>query len=352
MNQQDQNIFAYVGTYNAGSEGIYLYTLDTSSGQFNPTGHSVNNQNASYLAIASDQQHLYSVSEGADGQVVSFRINKATLELTRMNAQSSQGNHPCHLSTNREGTFLFAVNYTGGSVCLYPILEDGSIGEMTDFIQHEGQGPRADRQQSPHPHSISIDPTNQWMLVPDLGLDTIFIYGLDVAQQKFIAHRQVKLHPAAGPRHLTFHPTASYVYVINELDSTITAFSWDVSQGELLALQTISTLPAEYTGNSTCADIHTSPCGRFLYGSNRGDDSIAVYQINATTGLLTLIEIVSTGGQTPRNFAVAPDGKFLLAANQDSDNIVIFEIDQETGRLRNLDLTVDIARPVCIKFLS
>jgi 6-phosphogluconolactonase len=353
MNQQGQNIYAYVGTYTgSGSKGIYLYTLNTNSGQFTPTGHCSESQNASFLAIDADQHYLYSVSESNDGQVVSFRINEATKELTRINSQSSRGMHPCHMSVNREGTFLFAVNYSGGSVCLYPIHEDGSIAEISDFIQHEGHGPRADRQESPHPHSIFIDPSNQWILVPDLGLDTIFIYGLDTVQQKFIAHRQVKLRPATGPRHLAFHPTAPYVYVINELDSTITAFNFDASLGDLVALQSISTLPENFTGISTCADIHTSPCGRFLYGSNRGDDSIAVYRIDSSSGLLTLIEIVSTGGQTPRNFAIAPDGKFLLAANQDSDNIVIFSIDQETGRLHNLNLTVDIAKPVCIKFLD
>ena len=174
---------------------------------------------------------------------------------------------------------------------------------------------------------------------PILGLDTIFIYTLDTAQRKLVEHRQVKLHPAAGPRHLTFHPTAPYVYVINELDSTITAFSWDASFGNLVAIQTISTLPENFTGNSTCADIHVTPNGKFLYGSNRGDDSLAVYRIDVSTGLLTLVEIVSVGGQTPRNFAIAPDGKFLLSANQDSNNIVIFSIDQDTGRLHNMNQT-------------
>lgn len=352
MNKQAQNIYAYVGTYTgSGSNGIYLYSFDVDSGQFTPTGYCAESKNASFLAIDADQHYLYSVNESNDGEVVSFRIDEATKELTRINAQSSRGKHPCHISVNREGTFLFTVNYTGGSVCLYPIHEDGSIAEMSDFIQHEGHGPRADRQESPHPHSISIDPSNQWILVPDLGLDTIFIYGLDTAQQKFIAHRQVKLHPAAGPRHLAFHPTADYVYVINELGSTVTAFSYHALLGDLVALQTISTLPENFTGISTCADIHISPCGRFLYGSNRGDDSIVVYRIDGSTGLLTLIEIVSTGGQTPRNFVVSPDGKFLLAANQDSDNIVIFSINQETGQLLNANLTVDISKPVCMKFL-
>jgi 6-phosphogluconolactonase len=353
MSQQDQNIYAYVGTYTgSGSNGIYLYTFDTNSGQFTPTGYCAEGKNPSFLAIHSEQQYLYSVNEGNEGEVVSFRMDKTSKQLTRINAQSSQGQHPCHMSVNREGTFLFAVNYTGGSVCLYPIREDGSIEEMSHFIQHEGNGPRADRQQSAHPHSISIDPTNQWIIVPDLGLDTIFIYTLDTTTRKLIEHRQLKVHPAAGPRHLTFHPTAPYVYVINELDSTITAFSWDASLGELISIQTISTLPADYKGISTCADIHITPDGKFLYGSNRGDDSIAAYRVDPLTGQLTLIEIVSTGGQTPRNFALSPDGKFLLAANQDSNNVVIFRIDQQEGRLDNLNLDAEISKPVCIKFLS
>lgn len=352
-NEQEQNVYAYVGTYTgSGSNGVYLYKFNTKSGQFSPTGFCAESKNASFLTIDSQRKYLYSVGESNDGEVVSFRIDEATKELTRINSQTSQGRHPCHLSVNREGTFLFAVNYSGGSVCLYPILEDGSLDEMSDFIQHEGHGPRSDRQESPHPHSINIDPTNQWIIVPDLGLDTLFVYRLDADKGKLVEHRQVKLHPAAGPRHLTFHPTAAYVYVINELDSTITTFSYDASLGELNALQTISTLPENYAGDSTCADIHTSPCGSFLYGSNRGDDSLAVYRIDSSTGLLTLIEIVPTGGQTPRNFTVSPDGKFLMAANQDSDNIVIFNIDQATGRLHNMNLTVAISKPVCIKFLG
>src|SRR5690554_1381092 len=241
---QQQDIQAYVGTYTgSGSNGIYLYTFDENSGQFTSTGNCAESKNPSFLAIDAKQRYLYSVNESNEGQVVSFQIDKATKQLTRINDQSSQGRHPCHMSVNRDGTFLFAVNYSGGSVCLYPIREDGSIEEISDFIQHEGQGPRADRQESPHPHSISIDPSDQWILVPDLGLDTIFIYKLDSAKRKLVEHRQVKAHPAAGPRHLTFHPTAPYVYVINELDSTITAFSWDASLGELSTLQTISTLP-------------------------------------------------------------------------------------------------------------
>ncbi len=351
-NQQVHSVYAYVGTYTgSGSNGVYLYTLDLNSGQFSPAGFCEESKNASFLTINSNQNYLYSVNESDDGEVVSFRIDHATKELTRINSQTSQGRHPCHMSLNREGTFLFVVNYTGGSVCLYPILADGSIEEMSDFIQHEGHGPRTDRQESPHPHSIFIDPSNQWILVPDLGLDTLFVYRLDTVQRKLMEHSRVKLHPAAGPRHLTFHPTDPFVYVINELDSTVTVFSFDASLGELVALQTISTLPENFAGDSTCADIHITPCGNFLYGSNRGDDSLAVYRIDSSTGLLTLIEIVSTGGQTPRNFGISPDGKFLLAANQDSNNIVIFRIDQATGRLHNMNLTVDISKPVCIKFL-
>jgi 6-phosphogluconolactonase len=352
MKEQNQSIKAYVGTYTgSGSNGVYLYTLDTQSGQFTPADYCADSRNPSYLAKNASQQYLYSVNETNEGQVVSFRMDGASRELTYINSQTSMGQHPCYLSVNREGTFLFAVNYTGGSVCLYPLLDNGSIAEMSHFIQHEGHGPREDRQQSAHPHSINIDPTDQWIIVPDLGLDTLFIYKLDTASQKLIEHRQVKVHPAAGPRHMTFHPSAPYAYVINELDSTIITFSWDAALGELTAQQTISTLPADYSGISICADIHMTPDGKFLYGSNRGDDSIAVYQVDSLTGQLTLIEIVSTGGQTPRNFAISPDGHYLLAANQDSNNIVIFRIDQKSGRLHNLNIDVEISKPVCIKFI-
>jgi 6-phosphogluconolactonase len=246
---------------------------------------------------------------------------------------------------------VLVANYGGGSVAVLPIQEDGQLGAATDVVQHVGSSIHPTRQQEPHAHSITLDPTNRYALACDLGLDQVLIYRFDSAAGKLAPNDPpgAPLRPGAGPRHLAFHPSGRYVYVINELDSTLTVFAWDETRGTLREIHTMPTLPEDFAGKNTCADLHVAPSGRFVYGSNRGHDSIVIFAINAQTGELSYVGHESTRGQTPRNFAIDPTGTFLLAANQRSDTIVSFRINQETGKLTPTGQVTRVPTPVCIK---
>jgi 6-phosphogluconolactonase len=251
------------------------------------------------------------------------------------------------------GRFVLVANYIGGSVCVLPIQENGRLGEATDFVQHHGSSVNPDRQLAPHAHSFNIDAGNQFGFVADLGTDKIVVYKLDLDGGKLLPNDfpWAEAKAGAGPRHFDFHPDGRHAYVINELDSTVTAFDYQPESGTLNAKQTISTLPESYAGTSHCADVHVSPSGRFLYGSNRGHDSIAIFAIDENSGELSSVGHQSTQGETPRNFAIEPAGNFLLAANQDSDTIVTFKVDQETGRLDPTGQVTQVPVPVCIKMI-
>ncbi len=357
MNSSNRKmLYMYVGSYtNKETAGISIFSFNSGNGEINYIDHVDGIENPSFLSIDAENNYLYSVSEtmkthGIDGgKVASYRINPESGSLTFISEQLTQGGAPCHLSINRAGDSLYVVNYAGGNICWFPVDEQGQIGVMSDMVLHEGKSIRSDRQEGPHPHSIILDDTNQFAYVPDLGLDKIIIYQLDDGHRKFLAYKEICVQPGAGPRHLTFHPKQPFAYVINELDCTINVFALNEDR-TLTTLQTISTLQASESIDSSCADIHISPCGNFLYGSNRGDDSLAIYQINQDDGLITHIGNTSTGGRTPRNFAITPNGKFLLAANQDSDLIVVFEMNQDTGHLSEIN-SIRVSEPVCIKFL-
>ncbi|MDB4893856.1 MAG: hypothetical protein JWN15_118, partial [Firmicutes bacterium] len=294
-----------------------------------------------------------------------------TGRLSLLNRRPSQGAAPCYISLDPTGRYALVANYVGGSVAVLPIGLDGGPGPATDLVRHEGAGPNRAaaqggagpnraahegagpnpaRQAAPHPHSIQPDPSGAWVLVPDLGLDRIFTYRLDPHRGKLepaeIPWQPVR--PGAGPRHMTFHPTAPCAYVINELDSSVTAFHLDAARGSLTELQTVPTLPENYAGPNTGADIHMHPSGRFLYASNRGHDSIVIYQVDAGTGRLTLVGHESTRGRTPRGFALDPSGQFLLAANQESGSVLTFRIDQESGALTFTGHEVAVPSPVCL----
>jgi 6-phosphogluconolactonase len=236
-------------------------------------------------------------------------------------------------------------------VLVFPIEADGKLGSASDNIQHKGSGPDKSRQEGPHAHSIWADPTNQYALACDLGLDKVIVYKLDLTNGKLVSHSEGSVHPGAGPRHLDFHPDGRHIYVINEIDATLSAFSWDSKFGKLNEIQSISTLPPGVTGPKSGADIHIHPSGKFVYGSNRGHDSIAIYAVDKTTGMLTWIGYEATRGKTPRNFALDPTNQFLLAANQDSDDIATFRIDPQSGKLAYL-ATTQTPTPVCLKFLT
>lgn len=351
-----EDYVAYVGTYTGGeSEGIYRLRMNGETGELSLLGVTGEITNPSFLAIAPDGRHLYSVSEVADvdgqrgGAISAFAIDPETHELTYLNHQSSGGAGPCHVTV--AGNYVLSANYGGGSVCVHPIRDDGSLGEATAFVQHEGSSVDPQRQEGPHAHSINVADDGTLAVCADLGLDKLMLY--DLGEDGSLTARSpawVTVAPGAGPRHFDFHPNRNLAFVINELDSTITSFVLVEDEGLFHPVQTISTLPEPVTNNST-ADIHVHPSGKFVYGSNRVHDSIACFSLDEETGILTLIEYEPTQGQIPRNFAISPNGKFLLAENQDSGTIVVLAIDQETGALSPTGHSIEVPNPVCVQFL-
>jgi len=348
-----------VGTYTlppGKAEGIYIYRMNLESGELTRL-NSVATVNPSYLVLDGSKRHLYAVNEVADlggasaGGVSAFAINGPTGGLQFLNQQSSLGADPCYVTIDASGKFVLVANYTGGNLSVLPIKHDGSLGPATDHIQHEGSSVH-ENQKGPHAHCIILDSANRHALAADLGVDKVMIYRFDRAMGKLkpANPQSASLKPGAGPRHLAFHPSGKYLYVINEIDSTISAFSYNGTNGALTPLQTVSTLPKDFSGKNDCADVHVSPSGRFLYGSNRGHDSIVVFAIDNRTGTLTYVENVPTQGKTPRNFTLDPTGKFLLAANQNSDTVVTFRIDPASGRLKPTGQVTQIPTPVCLKF--
>ncbi|MBI3465189.1 MAG: lactonase family protein, partial [Planctomycetes bacterium] len=330
------DLLAYVGTYTSGkSEGIYIYRMDLATGAMTRVGVATGVKNPSFLAIHPNRRFLYSVSEIADldgkktGGVTGFAIDSETGKLTMLNAQPSEGAGPCHLVVDRTGKSVLVANYGGGSVAALPIGEDGRLGKATAAIQHKGSSVNPGRQEAPHAHSINVDPTNRFAVAADLGLDKVLVYRLDAAKGTLEpnAPPSASVAPGAGPRHFAFHTNGRYAYVINEMHCTVTAFSYDAERGVLKEIQTLTTLPHEVREGYSTAEVQVHPSGKFLYGSNRGHDSIAIFSIDPSSGKLTAVGHQPTGGKTPRNFAIDPTGQFLLAENQGSDTIVVFRID-------------------------
>lgn len=368
----ENSVLVYVGTYTepilfgtgkileGKGEGIYVYRLHQSSGELVFCQTITGVINPSYLAFAPDKRFLYAVNElkevdGSPGGAVSaFAMNSTTGMLEFLNKQLTHGTDPCHVTVNRIGSHIFVANFMSGSVCVLPILEDGSLGESSDFIQHHGSSVDPNRQKGPHAHSVVFDDENSLAFVPDLGLDEVVAYEFDAQSGKLRVNEasSVKVSPGGGPRHITFHPNKKYAYLINELDSSFVVFSYDPSVGKLKQIQTISALPNDFSGESTCADVHVSPSGQYVYASNRGHDSIVIYHIHQGTGTLEYVGHTSSQGQTPRNFAIDPTGDFLLVANQDSDSIVSFRIDHQTGKIHPTGFSTEVPTPVCVKILS
>jgi 6-phosphogluconolactonase len=351
---------AFVGTYNRdGGDGIYVYAMDPRTGELSQLSSVAGVKNPSFLALHPSGRFLYSVSEVAEsdgkpgGGVSAFAVDAGAGSLTALNDTSSRGQGPCHVSVEETGRYVLAANYGSGSVAMVPIAEDGRLEAASDFVQHEGSSVDPRRQQGPHAHSITVGPGNRCAFAADLGLDRVMIYRLDLERGKLVPNDPPwgAVSPGQGPRHFAFHPTQAFGYVINEMGNTVTAYTHDPSTDGLTELQMISTLPDGYSETSHCADIHISSDGRFLYGSNRGHDSIAVFGIDAASGRLEALGHTPTGGRNPRNFAIDPSGQFLLAANQDTDNIVVFRIDPASGRLTQTGTEVRVPKPVCIKFL-
>ena len=271
-----------------------------------------------------------------------------------LNSQPTGGAGPCHLQVDRTDSYIVVANYFGGSVCILPIQPDGSLGERSDFIQHEGASIHPERQRQAHAHCVNIGRSNTLVHVCDLGIDAIVVYRIDHETGRLVAlpDLTVRAEPGDGPRHFDVHPSYAHAYAVNELGSTVAVYDYDARSGALTVKQRISTLPSEWNGESTCADIHVSPDGRFVYASNRGHDSIAVFAVEAGTGRLTSLGQTSTRGETPRNFLITPDGRFLLAANQNSGNIVVFQIDKASGQLEFSGREAAVPAPVCLKLLA
>lgn len=345
----------YFGTYSSrGSEGIYVAELDR-AGKLSEPRLAAKVTNPSFLALHPNKQWLYAVSEveATDGKkgggVTAFRINTSNGTLSKINSQLTGGGTPCHLSLDRTGKCVMVANYSGGSVNALPIKEDGSLGEATSFVQHTGKSIDKQRQEAPHAHSINVSPDNRFALVADLGTDEIRIYRLEVAKARLTPHQTVRTPAGGGPRHLVFHPNGRHVYVNNEMTSSVTAYSYDEARfdaitGMLKQLDTVSTQPGEVKGNST-AEVKVHPSGKYLYVSNRGHDSIALFAVKEN-GKLEPLGHVSTGGKTPRNFNLC--GDFLLVANQDTGNVVVFKIDDKTGGLTPTGCSINIPMPVCV----
>jgi len=356
--QEARELTLYVGTYTSGeSEGVYIYRMNRHTGKLTRF-NSIKAVNPSFLTMDRSRRYLYAVNEVGDfagkssGAVSVFAIDSRTGNLRFLNQQASLGADPCYLTVDRNRKFLLVANYTGGNLSVLPLQRDGMLGPATHFVQHEGSSIK-DQQKGPHAHCIILDHSNRHALAADLGIDKVMIYRYEASTGKLKPNNQpwAQLNPGAGPRHLTLHPRGRYAYVINELDSTMTAFRYDRVKGTLQLLETVSTLPSDFSGQSYCADLHVSPSGNFLYGSNRGHNSIVVFAINENTGRLKYVEHIATQGKWPRNFTIDPTGRFLLVANQHTDNVVTFRIDQQTGKLTSTGHVAEIPTPVCLKFL-
>jgi 6-phosphogluconolactonase len=346
----------YFGTYTRGdsSKGIYRSTLDLDTGKLSEPVLATEAKNPSFLEIHPSGRFLYAVSEsGGAGSVSAYAIaNNGNLKF--LNQQPSSGSGPCHISIDHAGKNVLVANYGSGSASVIPIKPDGKLAKPPGFVQHTGSSINPGRQKGPHAHSINVSADDRFAFVADLGIDKVMIYKLDVQKGTISTNDPpfAKLKPGAGPRHFAFAPNGKYAYVINELHCTITAFSYDADSGALTETQTIPTLPETFEGSSSCAEVRVHPNGRFLYGSNRGHDSIAVYRINQRKGTLTFVEHETADIRTPRNFHLDPTGKFCLVANQGSDSVVVFKINRKTGTLGPTEHKIAVGRPVCIRFLE
>ncbi len=354
-----RKVLVFVGAYTSGeSEGISVLELDTASGALTPVSVTTDVRNPSFLALDPGGRFLYAVSEVGDfegqptGGVVAFAIDRESGSLRRINARPSGGAGPCHLVVDQTGANVLVANYGGGSVAVLRVGPSGELVDTSAFVQHEGSSVNKRRQNAPHAHSINLDPSNRFAYAADLGIDRVLVYRFDPASGLLDpTPADGAVAPGAGPRHLAFHPSGRWAYVINELHSTVTAFERDAADGTLRELQTISTLPDGFEGNNSTAEIRVHPSGRFLYGSNRGHDSIAVFAIDPARGTLTPVEHEPTQGRTPRNFNIDPTGSFVLAANQRTDSIVVFRIDPTSGALEPTGHQVRVPTPVCVRFL-
>ncbi|HIW34205.1 MAG TPA: lactonase family protein [Candidatus Paenibacillus intestinavium] len=347
----------YVGSYAESNEsGVEVFTLDEQTGQLTKTDEYIGLINPTFLNVDIENKQLYasSVLVNADGtksgEISRFSIDTDAGTLSLVEQKATDTGTTCHVQRDQNDQYLTVTSYGGGMIGLVSLNEDGSLGKVLDVVQHSATTADPDRQDQPqpHPHSSFYSPDGHYLYVQDLGLDAIVCYKVDEANGKFIKLNVTKLAAGAGPRHLTFHPTAPYAYVINELNSTVTAFKYEAEKGQLNEIQTITTLPADFNGESYCAEVIISTDGKFVYGSNRGHDSIVAYEVNEVDGTLTTIQHISTAGGHPRHFALTPSGEYLLVANRDGNNIVSLRRNTSSGLLENIGVEVHSTKPVCV----
>lgn len=358
---KDQNMLVYIGTYtNAKSKGIYAFRLDSATGKLTPVGLVAETPSPSYLAISPNHKYLVAANEVSNfggekaGAVTSFSINPDTGKLTQLSQQSSRGDGPCHIWVDNTGKSVLVANYGAGNIAALPLHADGKLSPSSAFVQHKGTSVDASRQEGPHAHCILTSPDNKFVLAADLGLDKVLVYHLDPVKGTLTPNNPPAgtVKPGSGPRHIAFHPGGRYAYVINEMGLTVTAFNYDAAKGTLKEFQSLSTLPAGVTGKDfSTAELRMHPSGKFLYGTNRGHHSIAIYSIDQSNGHLTFVGAQSSGVKTPRGMGIDPTGKFLIAGGQDSDNLTVFRIDGTTGKLTQVGAPVPTPTPVDVTFL-
>ncbi len=344
----------YVGTYSQrGSKGIYVGELNDTTGALTITGTVGGVDDPSFLALHPNGRFLYAVGEGKNGVVAAYALSGRQGMPRPLNYQSSRGDAPCHLAVDPSGQNLLVANYMSGSVAVLPIAPDGSLRPISGFVQHQGASHvNAGRQEAPHAHMIRVDPSGNYVVAADLGCDRVFVYRFDPIAGNLVPHDPpaIVTPPGSGPRHFAWTPDARSFYVIHELDATIGAYRYDARKGTFTQTQTISTLPPDWTGTKSCAELVVHPSGRFLYGSNRGHDSIAAFAIDKASGKLRRLGFTPSGGKIPRGFAIDPKGKWLVAANQDTDNLAAFRIDASTGALTPMGSGPSVPAPVCVLF--
>ena len=338
-------------------DSVHLFQLNLQDGSLKKLNAVDGLTNPSFLKIHPNGKYLYTVNEVStfdgkkSGGVTAFALDVKGGKLNKINQQPSGDTGPCHLTVDATGKYVLVAHYGGGSTSVLPIKKDGSVGTLVSQIKHKGSSVHS-RQKAPHAHSVHVGPNNKFAFAPDLGIDKVLVFSFDektgaIAETKFDG---AKLEPGSGPRHFSFHPDGKFAYVINEITQTVTAFRYNAKRGRLRTLQTLSSVPHPVEGNST-AEVLVHPSGQFLYGSNRGHNSIAMFRINEKNGKLTAIGHESTRGSTPRNFGIDPTGQFLLAANQQSDNVVVFRINQDTGKLKFTGNEIKLSKPVCVRMI-
>ncbi|HXQ80212.1 MAG TPA: lactonase family protein [Opitutaceae bacterium] len=339
--------------------GIYLSRLDQDSGSLSPAVRAADKSNSVFFAFAPDKRHLYALAEvpGTGGDPVeaieTYAVDAASGGLTGAGERVDGGPESCHISVDPSGRCVLTANYGGPYVEVFPILADSTVGERSCIIRHSGSGPDRSRQESAHPHSINVDPSDRFAIVADLGLDRLFVYRLDAATGTLTPNDppSARVAPGAGPRHFAFHPDGRHAFVINEMEGSITAFNWDGERGVLTPCETVPILRKDYKGLNTSAEVVVSRSGRFVYGSNRGDDSIVVHAFDPATGRLTFVQRMTDGIKVPRNYAIDPSGSWLVCANLKANTATVYRIDPETGRL-TLTGTIAVPEPLCVRFLQ